>query len=60
MVGYKEVIYFAWDIESRSYITMHSCAKLDKNRSRVNKEKTALCHNMINSVLRFVKDFCHA
>ena len=28
--GYREVTYFAWDIESRSYITLHFCAKLDK------------------------------
>ena len=27
MFGYREVIYLARDIESRSYITLHFCAK---------------------------------
>ena len=30
MGGYREVIYLAWDMESRSYITLNFCEKLDK------------------------------
>ena len=39
MGGCREVIR---DIESCSYITVHFCAKLDKNKSSVEKKKKRL------------------
>ena len=46
MGGYREVMYLAWDIESRSYIPLHSYAKLDKQIQRKrNKNKKVNVHN---------------
>ena len=37
MGGYREVMYLAGKKESRSYVTLHPCAKLDKRGLKLDK-----------------------
>ena len=46
---------FAWDIESCSSITLHFCAKLDKNKSSVRKKKRLMGICAVDGVAVFMK-----